>query len=181
MRASRIVPIFLVALTLAAALFAVATARAAREADYKGLHIDVSLTPKRFGPISVEVKRVLEVDKNLEAMLVFHNSARTKARMVDRFRDAAFAAGGTGQQLYVADEGCFFGSPSICLEYLDRVDLSPGRSGDRVLTATANEAGEDPLTAGHYEYTRPVRFGFPATEREPVRADLRVSYDVTGP
>ena len=53
--------------------------------------------------------------------------------------------------------------------------------GDRVLTATADEAGMDPLTAGHYEYTRRVKFRFDDSARPAAKADLAVSYDVTAP
>jgi hypothetical protein len=184
MRVERYIPALLVAITAAAALFAIATARASNGAEYKGWQVEVSVTPQRLGPIALDVRRVHEIGGDLSASLVFRNHAKTKAKMVDTFRSAAFAEGGTGRQLFVADEGCHWspgasGSLGACQEYLDFVEIDPGRTGLRVLTAVAGEPQMEALTAGHYEYLRPVRFGFPKGKRPPVRADLVVSYDVT--
>jgi hypothetical protein len=152
--------------------------------------ISVSVTPTAVGPIAVRVANVRIAgprdERRLRADLRFRNGAKRRATFTDHFRHSAFATGGTNDQLLVADEGCGYGvddpgdpvEPGFCFLYLDALELKPGRSGVRALTAYQGLAGMTPLGPGHYEFERRVKFRFEGGSRRTVRRNLTVGFDV---
>lgn len=153
--------------------------------------VEVSVAPLRVGRIEVRASHVRAKgrgkDRYLAADLVFRNGAEETATFEDRYRTSAFAKGGTGDQLLVADEGCGYVvehpgdpvEPGVCQAYLDSVVIEPGRTGKRTVTAQRGLRGMTPLSAGHYEFTRHVHFRFAKGGGDPADADLIVSFDVS--
>lgn len=157
--------------------------------SYDRFDVSVSVSPTAVGPIDVRIAGVrLDDERNdLHARLVFTNGARRTAIMKDVYRTSAFARGGTGDQLLVADEGCGYYidnrgdpvHPGVCNAYLDWVELAPGGSGTRKLTVFKGLPGMTRLSAGHYEFTREVKFRFVKSRKPPAAKELMVSLDVT--
>ena len=152
--------------------------------------VRVSVRPARLGPLSVRISHVQARGRGskrvLSADLTFRNGAKQTAEMTDKYRTSAFAEGGTGDQLLVADEGCGYAVdkpqgpviPGVCQAYLDSVVMKPGRVGVRTITAQRGLRGMTPLSEGHYTFARQIDFRFDKGDQAPVRADLVVSFDV---
>lgn len=158
-------------------------------ASWGAFSFQISTAPVAVGPITVDVQRPRRRGdgnrRRLEVDLVFENGHGSTATFTDHYRSSAFASGGAGDQLLVADRGCGWAvldqggpvSPGFCNAYLDGLSLKPGASGVRTLSVWRGLKGMTPLNAGHYEFVRPVKFHFEG-DRAAVRSDLVVSLDV---
>ena len=151
--------------------------------------VSVSVAPERFGPMKVEITKVRVEGKKpiLRAKLAIRNSGTKAALMKDRYRTSAFARGGEGKQLLVADDGCGYVisdpgdpvDPGFCQADLPYVHVEPGKTTELGLAAWKGLKGMSPLSAGHYEFDRHVSFRLDGKDKRRIKADLVISFDVT--
>lgn len=152
--------------------------------------IAVSVAPVEFGDFAVEVRNVQArgegKDQYLRTKLRFTNMGRRTATLKDFYRTSVFARGGTGDQLLVADDGCGYSfddpgdpvQPGVCQLDLRIYEIKRGESFTLMIYAQRGLPGMDPLSAGHFEFDRRVKFQFKDRSVPPVKADLVVSFDV---
>ncbi len=181
-----------VALAVSAGLFAGPTAaQLARgsSAPLGQFDVAVSVAPGSFGPMDVRVIHVRSDRHEVFAKLAIENTSRFTATMNDRFRTSVFARGGGGKLLLAADDGCGWliekpgdpVQPGICQADLRIYTLDQSEVAKLKVYAVRGLPGMSPLSAGHYEFDREVRFRFEKDKLPTAKGNLVVSFDVTRP
>ena len=188
----RRIAVTVVALAVSTGLLAgLAAAQLARgtSAPLGQFDVAVSVAPGLFGPMDVRVINVRSDRRTVFAKLAIENTSRITATMKDRFRTSVFARGGDGKQLLAGDDGCGWAiekpgdpvQPGACQLDLRIYTLDQSDVAKLKVFAVRGLRGMSPLSAGHYEFDREVRFRFEKDKLPTAKGELVVSFDVTRP
>jgi hypothetical protein len=149
--------------------------------------VAMSVSPASFGQMRARIINVRSEGNAVFGKLAIENAGHSKAVMKDFFRTSAWARGGSGKQLLAADDGCGWSygkpgtpvHPGVCQLDLRTYTLHQDETAKLGISATRGLNGMRPLSAGHYEFDREVKFRIGDGKLPPSKAHLVVSFDVT--